>query len=93
VPCEDLLQWARWFETADRVVAQTKIGSYMVSTVFLGLDHSFGRGLPLLYETMVFADDTGGHDYDSDRYATRAQALAGHTAMVKKFSGEGFTED
>lgn len=27
---------------------------YWVSTVFLGLDHSYGTGPPLLFETMVF---------------------------------------
>lgn len=43
VPVDDLLEWARWFETADRVVKQEKIGPYFVSTVFLGLAH----GMPL----------------------------------------------
>lgn len=53
---KSVLKWGRWFETADRVVKQTKIGTkYMVSTVFLGLDWRFyGKGKPLLWETMVF---------------------------------------
>jgi hypothetical protein len=53
VPCEDLIEWATWLETADRVVFQTVVGAWRVSTVFLGLDHGFG-GLPLLFETMIF---------------------------------------
>jgi hypothetical protein len=56
IPVEDTLEWARWFENAhdERIVAQEYIGEYWVSTVFLGLDHSFGSGPPLLFETMIF---------------------------------------
>lgn len=39
-PERDPIAWARWFETADRRVALTRVGEYTVSTVFLGLDHS-----------------------------------------------------
>jgi hypothetical protein len=54
VPCEELMEWAEWFETADRRVFETFVGAYRVSTVFLGLDHSFGHGPPVLFETMIF---------------------------------------
>lgn len=60
----DLMGWARWFETADRHVAQNNIGALRVSTVFLGLDHSFGEGPPLLFETMIFG-------LEGDKYQTR----------------------
>lgn len=56
VACPDLLEWARWFEDADRRVFETHVGPYWVSTVFLGLDHSFGHGPPVLFETMIFLD-------------------------------------
>lgn len=55
-----------------------------VSTVWLGLDHSF---FPydniLIFETMVFPSETDYGDIDSDRYSTLAQARAGHIAMLK----------
>jgi hypothetical protein len=35
-------------------VALTKVGQYNISTVWLGLDHSFGHGPPLIFETMIF---------------------------------------
>jgi|SRR5882762_6101347 len=60
VPCEDLIQWATWFENAaNRRVRLTQVGPYEVSTVFLGLDHSFLRDIdsPILFETMVFAEN------------------------------------
>lgn len=50
----DLMTWAKWFETADRHVAKEPVGDFLVSTVFLGLNHQFGGGPPLLFETMVF---------------------------------------
>jgi hypothetical protein len=54
VPCEDLLEWGRWMQDADRIVLRTVIGEWRVSTVFLGLDHQFGQGPPILFETMIF---------------------------------------
>lgn len=53
-----------------------------VSTVFLGLDHSFGdEGPPILWETMAF-NIPGTDDEFSDRYDNRAAAVAGHAAAV-----------
>jgi rubredoxin len=81
VPCDDLLTWARWFEDgggASRTVATDDIGGSRVSTVFLALDHSFGHGLPVLWETMVFG---GPLDGEMARYTSKGDALAGHQAM------------
>src|SRR5262245_16705627 len=62
VPCRNTLEWARWFETANRHVGDTIIKSGVrVSTVFLGLDHSHAPGArPLWFETMTFrtSDDS-----------------------------------
>ncbi len=38
----DMWEWAQRFETADRVIEQTRVGSMFVSTVFLGCNHQFG---------------------------------------------------
>jgi hypothetical protein len=80
-PATDLLSWGRWFEKADRTVARSEIGASAVSTVFLGRDHSFGGGAPLLFETMVFG---GPLDGEEDRYSTWDEAEAGHAAMVER---------
>lgn len=80
VPCPDLLEWARWLETADRAVARAKIGPLTVSTVFLGLDHAFGGGPPLLFETMIF---DGGDDAYQVRTSTWNEALATHAVAVR----------
>jgi hypothetical protein len=72
--------WARWVTTTDRQVARTAVApDSLVSTVFLGLDHNWGDGPRQLFETMVFG---GPLDQECVRYATWAQAEAGHQAMV-----------
>jgi hypothetical protein len=87
VPC-DAMTWARWFEDAgkERIVALTEITPEVrVSTVFLGLDHSFGGPVPLVFETMIFG---GEHDEDQWRYTTWAEAVAGHERAMKVARGE-----
>ena len=49
-----------------------------VSTVHLVIDHQYGDGPPLIFETMVFGDGEG----DCERYSTEQQAREGHTRMV-----------
>ncbi len=75
VPVSDLMTWVTWFEKAERHVANTKIGDVRVSTVFLGMDHSFGDGPPLLFETMIFG---GEHNEFQERCSTWEQAEAMH---------------
>lgn len=82
---DDLYKWAAWFENADRIVKQEELenGKY-ISTVFLGLDHNFGSGPPLLFETMVFSEDEGD-ELDCQRYPTWDEAVKGHEEMVSKW--------
>lgn len=79
----ELMEWAKIVETPGaRKVAETKLsGGVRVSTVLLGLDHSFGGGKPIIFETMVFG---GKLDQEEDRYATRQEAENGHRAMVNR---------
>lgn len=80
VPCNDLMEWARWFETAERHVAIKVIGDVRVSTVFLGLDHSFGGATPILFETIIFG---GPHDQYQERCSTWDEADAMHARACK----------
>ena len=78
-------QWAIWFEIADRTVKKTTIsGDIEVSTVFLGLDHQFGDGPPLLFETMIFG---GERNQEQWRYTTWDEAEAGHDMVVASLEG------
>jgi hypothetical protein len=68
-------------------VAETQVGPYWISTVWLGINHNFSRtGPPIIFETMVFATgpdvDGLGPDMDCYRWSTEAEALAGHEEVV-----------
>jgi len=77
-----LMAWAKWFETSERIVKQEQVGNSKVSTVFLGLDHSFLDEAPVLWETMVFG---GKLDLEMERCSgNREQAEAMHELMVKR---------
>lgn len=80
-------EWASWFGSANRHVEQTTTELHWISTVFLGLDHNYSdRGPPLLFESMVFANQ-GEVECDIDvcwRYASWDDALAGHQALLRQ---------
>lgn len=97
-----MMQWAKRLEgdkDMKRVAETTLPSGFWVSTVWLGIDHSFGDGPPIIFETMVFRTNADGKvesfsDLDSDRYSTEAEALAGHARMVERWkNGEPPAEE
>jgi len=97
-PIADTLEWAKLIEDLNyKIVKQEYIGDYWISTVWLGLDHSFGHGAPLIFETMVFSKEETEEvrilnrvrkfrkEFDQVRYTTEQEALAGHHELVEKY--------
>ena len=80
IPCDDLLKWATEFESTDHRVAVSEQNDVRVSTVFLGVDHSFGKSKPLLFETMIFG---GEHDQFQERCSTWQEAEQMHQRACK----------
>ncbi len=78
----DPYAWARWFEKADRHVGNDMVGGMHVPTVFLGVDHGFGRsGPPVLWETIIFyAPDGSDH---CERYTSKEDAQRGHLEAIE----------
>lgn len=80
----DFITWGKYmWEGDNRRVAFTQITSEIeVSTVFLGIDHRiYGRGPPVLFETLVFG---GPVDGSCARYTSYDDAETGHHMMVAK---------
>lgn len=76
----DFLTWAMWYESANRTVARTEIDNVIVSTVFFGLDFSFGsEDVPELFETMILGGELDGSKV---RCATWEQAEELHERYV-----------
>jgi hypothetical protein len=83
VRCDDLYEWGKWMEKPDarRVNWTAMLGGVSVSTVFLGLDHSWGGGKPKLFETMVFG---GPLDQLQERCSTWVEAEIQHAVVRKR---------
>ena len=78
-----LSAWAA--ERTSRIVNQTDLPwGGLLSTVFIGIDlRTWGDGPPLVFETMLF--DQHQHSLACRRYATEAEAVAGHLDMLKSY--------
>jgi hypothetical protein len=72
-------------DPANKIIEQTQLPNCWVSTVFLGLDHGFSDGAPLVFETMVFPSKDDLHELDCERYSTLAEAKAGHARLIEKY--------
>src|SRR5689334_11743941 len=60
IPEPDIFKYARWDREhpEQQRIGRTEFGDITISTVFLGINHNFRNdGPPILYETMVFADE------------------------------------
>ena len=80
----DLDTWEKFLsDTNYKIIKQENVGKYWVSTVWLGLNHQYGEGEPLIFETMVFKGKES--DLDCERYTTEEEAIKGHQKMVKKY--------
>lgn len=85
------MKWARWFEEHfPCTVAATELANGLyVSTIFLGLDHSFRGPRPVLYETAIFlcAPRTGGLGarLDGLRAHDWPEAAVDHLAAVAEY--------
>lgn len=82
---------------------EVKVGrrKFWVSTVWLGLDHSFSwtgdepNPKPLIFETMIFKMGVKAMDNSLNyqtRYTTEEEALAGHTKAINWLKETGGKE-
>ena len=60
----------------------------VVSTVWLGFDHNYSDGPPLIFETMVFPSEGDWDEIAVDRYSTEQEAMEGHRSLVAQYSSQ-----
>jgi hypothetical protein len=76
-----MLEWAALHVNDEYIIVkQEDVGSFWVSTVWIGLDMSGSYREPLIFETMVFQDDMQA--VLQQRYATEEEAKKGHDQIV-----------
>jgi hypothetical protein len=82
-PVDNINQYLE--DTGSRRVAFTNITSTIsVSTVFLGINHNFDDGTPILYESLVQDTHEPMDNEIMVRYETRQQAIDGHDKLCEK---------
>jgi len=87
VNCPNDDRWFMWFGNMEnRRVAQTIIGPARVSTIFGGIDRSYGSAPhPQVFETMIFG---GKHDGREEWSASWEEAELVHAEMVALVRGQ-----
>jgi hypothetical protein len=79
VLCESLQDYKDAWEL-NRMIKKTEIDHKTVSTVFLPIDHNFGKSdQPVLFETVVFPECK-----ICIRYNTYDEAIEGHNKVVNE---------
>lgn len=81
-PISDMHEWGEERRRHQRV-ALYETDAVTISTVFLGLDHQYGDGPPLIFETMIF--EAGTLDQECWRYSTVEEARIGHEAAIERW--------
>lgn len=87
----DLQEYYRWQKALPDdiktgigfTLARDEVEGVCVSTVYLGIDHGYGDGPPVLWETMVFCE--GENDQDCERASNRKEALEVHRRFCEKY--------
>jgi len=84
IPCSSVNEYQEWYKIHGDTVAKSNFldasgKQIIVSTVFLGLDHSYNSKVPVLWETMIFG---GEHDQYQRRYTNFYDSLEGHNESI-----------
>lgn len=75
---KDVDEWVEQRGESEYILKQELYGQHEVSTVFLGIDHNFFGGEPILFETMIFPNQ----DYQT-RCSTYEQAIRMHEEALQ----------
>jgi hypothetical protein len=85
-PC-DVVEWAEQLThmmiTNNKNLKEDTVNGKWISTIWLGIDHNYLGGLPLIFETMVFNDGDLHLDEYCDRYSTWDEAIEGHQKAIQ----------
>ena len=84
VPCLDYDGWAR-LSSQQKHVSLNYIGRKdWISTIFLGVEHGYECGKPIIFETMIFCEDEK-YDQYQERYTDFYEAAARHLEILDAF--------
>jgi hypothetical protein len=81
-------RWGELHDDIDYIVVEKTPMMYHdepveISTVWLGINHNWHDGPPIIFETMVFG---GPNDGECFRYSTEKEAREGHAQIVHELT-------
>ena len=90
ISCPDIKAWAKWMEESfangEHWIAKDEVCGFLISTVFLGINHRFS-GPPIWFETKVFPASSDGEFLPNHikrlECTTKIGAVAGHAAVCE----------
>lgn len=85
VPVKDVIEWATQHEKVNKVIKQTDIRNYFISTIFLGINYNLFGDKPVVFETMIFKDEKS---FCVKRWSTYQEAEDGHEEACEKVINE-----
>lgn len=71
-------------------IGKSTVGPYLISTIWLGVDHNWGPGPPLIFETMIFKSPSHA-DLFCCRYSNLLDAQTGHEKLKSQLEHGDFT--
>lgn len=81
-----LFEWAELFDDwSYKIVDQDVLGPYWVSTVWMGLNHQYLDGPPLIFESAVFRSGGTHCQLECIRHTTEVSARSVHKELVEKY--------
>jgi len=78
---EEYLKTPAQLKGSHRIERTIMSNGMVVSTVFLCINHKFGNGPDLWFETMVFPKENEYRELHTDRYTTYDEAIEGHNRI------------
>jgi hypothetical protein len=78
--CNNIVEWAKSFESMNRAIKQDSVGDVKISTVFLGINMGWVQYDPKWFETMIFG---GKHNLWQARHPTIQAAIASHERILE----------
>jgi hypothetical protein len=77
-------EWKKLRREIGNKIKRDIVGDFLVSTIWLGMNHAFMSDKIEIFETMVFLNFP--KDIYCQRYATKEDAIKGHNKIVEMFS-------
>jgi hypothetical protein len=72
-----------------RILRSELRSGHIISTVFLSIDHGYNQAEPVLFETMIFKDESDYKDLYCRRFTSYDEAFKAHLKLLEFINDRG----